>query len=287
VDEQGPRTIGELAVVMQVSQPAITRSVARLVEAGLVEIERSEADRRRKVVALSAAGRQLLERSRREVWPLVEVAVKAVVDDLSGPLLKQVGEIEARLAACPLSRRVAAAAAPQLARATEADLPEVEALMNLAYRGQDAGWTSEADCIGGSRTNEAMLRDDIARDPNAALLIWRHSDGNLIGCVWLEPEGGDVWYLGSLTVEPRRQNAGLGRRLLAAAEDWIRQRGGREVRMTVVNVRDTLIDWYGRRGYQPTGETKPFPYGDHRFGVPKRGDLHFVVLRKRLYDSIP
>jgi DNA-binding MarR family transcriptional regulator len=283
VDEQGPRTIGELAAVMQVSQPAVTRSVDRLVEAGLVEIERSEADRRQKVVTLSAAGRQLLERSQREIWPLVEAAVKAVVDDLSGPLLKQVGEIEARLAACPLSRRVAAAAAPQLVRATKKDLSEVEALMNLAYRGKDAGWTSEADCIGGTRTTEAMLREDIARGSGAALLIWRHPpDGNLIGCVWLEPEGDAVWYLGSLTVEPRRQNAGLGRRLLAAAEDWIRQRGGREIRMTVVNVRDTLIDWYGRRGYQPTGETKPFPYGDDRFGVPKRSDLHFVVLRKRL-----
>jgi hypothetical protein len=52
--------------------------------------------------------------------------------------------------------------------------------------------------------------------------------------------------------------------------------------MTVVNVRDTLIGWYMRRGYALTGETEPFPYGENRFGTPKPNDLHFVVLRKHV-----
>jgi hypothetical protein len=62
----------------------------------------------------------------------------------------------------------------------------------------------------------------------------------------------------------------------------VRKRGGRGIRMTVVNVRDALINWYMRRGYSLTGETEPFPYGNNRFGIPKRDDLHFVVLRKHL-----
>jgi len=49
-----------------------------------------------------------------------------------------------------------------------------------------------------------------------------------------------------------------------------------------VNVRDTLIAWYERRGYAPTGETRPFPYGDQRFGEPLRDDLAFIVLEKNL-----
>ena len=48
------------------------------------------------------------------------------------------------------------------------------------------------------------------------------------------------------------------------------------------NVRDSLIAWYARRGYQPNGETEPFPYDDARFGIPKRNDLRFAVLRKQL-----
>jgi hypothetical protein len=50
--------------------------------------------------------------------------------------------------------------------------------------------------------------------------------------------------------------------------------------MNVVNVRDTLIAWYLRRGYHKTGETEPFPYGDDRFGAPLRDDFSFRSLRR-------
>ena len=38
---------------------------------------------------------------------------------------------------------------------------------------------------------------------------------------------------------------------------------------------DELIAFYERRGYVRTGIKKPFPYGDPRFGLPKRKDLQF------------
>ena len=172
---------------------------------------------------------------------------------------------------------------PVLEKAAEADLAAIATLMNAAYRGRGGGWNSEADYIDGDRTSESQLRNELSTRVRASLLVWRRPNlDGLLGCVWLEPEGGDVWYLGSLTVDPMEQNGGLGRKLLAAAEEWVRLGGGREIRMTVVNVRDTLIGWYRRRGYDPTEETEPFPYEDDRFGVPRRPDLEFVVLRKRL-----
>jgi GNAT superfamily N-acetyltransferase len=85
-----------------------------------------------------------------------------------------------------------------------------------------------------------------------------------------------------LAIPPGNQKAGLGRKLLEAAERWAMERGAAEIRMTVVNLRVALIDWYKRRGYALTGQTKPFPYGDNRYGTPKRNDLYFVVLRKVL-----
>jgi DNA-binding MarR family transcriptional regulator/ribosomal protein S18 acetylase RimI-like enzyme len=285
LDGYGPQTVGELARSLGISQPAITKTVERLADAGLIEADRSAADRRQKIVSLSAAGRRMLELSKREVWPFVEAAVQEATEGLSGPLLEQVAELEARLADRPLSSRAMAAAGPRLVAATDADVPSIVALMNLAYRsvGSDAGWTTEADYLHGDRTNEAMLRQDMAGNPAATMLLWRRpSDGTPLGCVWLEPEGEGVWYLGSLSIDPREQNSGLGRQLLTAAENWVRSAGGREIRMTVVNIRDTLLAWYARRGYTPTSATEPFPYDDNRFGVPTRDDLHFVVLHKCL-----
>ena len=50
----------------------------------------------------------------------------------------------------------------------------------------------------------------------------------------------------------------------------------------VLRLREELIAWYERRGYRRTGIKKPFPYGDARFGLPKRDDLRFEVLEKAL-----
>ncbi len=123
----------------------------------------------------------------------------------------------------------------------------------------------------------------MANKPAAHLLIHRdETNQQLLGTVWLDPAKDGVWYLGLLTVRPDLQKQQLGRTLLAAAEQFAQARGAHRMRMTVVNVRDTLIAWYERRGYALTGETQPFPYGDERFGKPLRDDLHFVVLQKDL-----
>jgi hypothetical protein len=54
------------------------------------------------------------------------------------------------------------------------------------------------------------------------------------------------------------------------------------MKMTVLDVRDTLIAWYERRGYTPTGERIPFPYTNKSLGKPLLDNLSFVVLSKQL-----
>ena len=84
-------------------------------------------------------------------------------------------------------------------------------------------------------------------------------------------------------VDPGEQGSGLGKQVLAEAERIARDGWHcRAMRMTVIVQREELIAWYERRGYRRTGEYQPFPYGDERFGIPRRDDLRFEVLRKEL-----
>ena len=110
-----------------------------------------------------------------------------------------------------------------LDQATPADLPAVAALVNSAYRGDSSrqGWTTEADYLGGQRTDAETLGADLAANPGARVMVLR--DGrDLLGTVWLEPKTPTTWYLGMLTVRPSLQDRGSGRRLLAGAEDMAR-----------------------------------------------------------------
>lgn len=164
-----------------------------------------------------------------------------------------------------------------------ADIPALHGLVERAYRGETArkGWTHEADLLGGQRTDEAALAA-IIEDPDQVMIV-AESAGALVGCVQIAQAASRVAYLGHLSVEPDRQASGIGRRLVAAAETLaLQQFEAREMEMTVVRQRPELIEWYYRLGYVLTGEERPFPVDDQRFGLPKVKGLAFVVMKKAL-----
>lgn len=163
------------------------------------------------------------------------------------------------------------------------DVPSLQPLVHHAYRGERAraGWSHEADLLDAQRIDEEQLFDSIA-DPGQVILLAEH-EGGLVGCVQVTDRGEGLAYLGMLTVAATLQDHGLGRRLLNEAEALARTRfGARRIEMTVIVQRTELIEWYVRRGYSLTGERRPFPTTDPRFGVPRRSDLEFVVLEKPL-----
>jgi ribosomal protein S18 acetylase RimI-like enzyme len=168
-------------------------------------------------------------------------------------------------------------------RATDTDVGPLHRLVESAYRGDSAkrGWTHEADLLGGQRTDGASLTA-IITDSKSAILIAEEGDA-LIGCVQIASAGEGLGYLGLLAVSPAVQAAGIGKKLMTAAErELAASFAATRVEMTVIAARTELIAYYTRRGYHCTGEERAFPYGDDRFGDPRRDDLHFVVLEKRL-----
>lgn len=171
--------------------------------------------------------------------------------------------------------------APAFRIATQADIPALIALVTSAYRGDSsrAGWTTEADLLDGARVDAELLQADIARADSRVVVINSDTDV-LLACAHVAIEDGHG-YFGMFAVDPVLQGRGTGDVLLTeceriAREDWHLP----GMRMTVIDLRDALIAWYERRGYLRTGILKPFPYGDTRFGRPKRDDLRFEVLQK-------
>ena len=166
--------------------------------------------------------------------------------------------------------------------ATAADIPALIELVTSAYRGDVSrvGWTTEADLLDGQRVDADGILADINR-PRSAVLIAEHN-GQLQACCHVADEDGHG-YFGMFAVSPTAQGGGVGKQVMQQAERHVLEQWQLPtMQMTVIDCRDELIAFYERRGYVRTGIKKPFPYGDARYGIPKRDDLRFEVLEKPL-----
>jgi GNAT superfamily N-acetyltransferase len=169
--------------------------------------------------------------------------------------------------------------------ATPDDADELVRLVHAAYRGEgtEATWTTEAHLLGGQRVDRDMVLESITAPDAEVLVLTDGPDGPIVACCELaRPDERGHSLLGMFAVDPVRQAGGLGRRTLEAGERLAAEWGASAVELHVIDVRHELIDWYRRRGYAMTDERLPFPYGDDRFGVPRRDDLQFAVMVKRL-----
>ena len=165
--------------------------------------------------------------------------------------------------------------------AEEKDISSLVSLMDSAYRGEGAkqGWTSESDLfIGNKRTDETTVAN-LIKKPGAVFLKYLNEVGTLEGCVFLHQKDKRL-YLGMFSVSPLAQGKGIGKKLLVAADDYAKKNDCTSIYMTVITVREKLIAWYERNGYQKTGKVLPFPV-DERFGIPTQ-PLEMLVLEKQL-----
>lgn len=107
IDRLGPMTVGDVAEAIGVTQPAATRALGQLEDEGLVEIAQARDDQRRKSVTLTKQGKRLVDIGKRDVWPLIDAAVKEACRKLSGSLLEQLAGLEDGLVDDPIDRRAA------------------------------------------------------------------------------------------------------------------------------------------------------------------------------------
>src|SRR5262249_17762017 len=151
------------------------------------------------------------------------------------------------------------------------DAREIAALTNTAFQ-------VEKFFVDGDRITEGEVRRLI---DSGCFLVAEDSAGDakgMTGCVYVKSDG-EHGYVGLLSVSPLRQREGLGRRLVAAAEESARQSGCKVMDLRVVNLREELPAFYRKLGYDETG-TAPFPAD-----VTTKQPCHFIKMSKSLAST--
>ncbi len=145
-----------------------------------------------------------------------------------------------------------------------ADAEPLARLINAAFR-------VEQPFIEGDRTDPDGVRAYIEK---GKFLLAEDAAG-LAGCVYVELRA-DRGYLGLLSVDPRRQATGLGRKLMDAAENHFREAGCTAVDLRIISARTPLPSFYRHLGYVETG-TAPFAPD-----VPVKVPCHYICMSKSL-----
>ncbi|MGA7240573.1 MAG: GNAT family N-acetyltransferase [Bryobacteraceae bacterium] len=149
-------------------------------------------------------------------------------------------------------------------RATESDAGALTRLINAAFE-------VEKFFIESDRISLPQVREYF----HTGAFLVAEDGGEMAACVYVEFRG-ERGYFGLLSVDPIRQRAGLGRRLIAEAEEFCRDAGCRFMDLRIVNLREELPAYYTKLGYSETG-TSPFP-PDAETKLP----CHFIDMSKAL-----
>lgn len=163
--------------------------------------------------------------------------------------------------------------------ATAADIEAISDLVNRAYRplAGAEGWTHEADLVFGDRATPQQVLESIQQENSVIFLAL--DNAVIEACIHLEIDG-DSGHLGLFAVNPQRQGQGLGKQLLAYAEDFASNHYGvKRLVMHVVSARKELIAFYVRCGYQKTGQVMDY-IQMAQAGVPKVDGLKVETLEK-------
>ncbi len=149
-------------------------------------------------------------------------------------------------------------------QARGADACALAGLINAAFR-------VELPFIEGDRINPGAVLTYMQK---GKFLLAEDAAG-LAGCVYVELHG-DRGYLGLLGVDPPRQGAGFGRRLMDAAENYFREAGCCTIDLRIVSARAPLPAFYRRLGYLETG-TAPIPSD-----LPTKVPCHYIIMSKAI-----
>ena len=139
-----------------------------------------------------------------------------------------------------------------MSEARSEDVPTLINIINQAYVGRDdlggIGWSHESGIVCGPRIRLEDKNAELNNTENNCVFKYEEN-GEILGCVFVKvTEVPNLVYAGTLSVTPSYQAKGVGRALLAVAENWARQKGCSSMKLTVVNIRKELIEYYKRRG---------------------------------------
>jgi DNA-binding MarR family transcriptional regulator len=246
--EEAP-TVQRLRARLELDSGYLSRLLRSLEERGFVVVEPDPADRRRRLVRLTASGRRMRQR--------LDERSERLAADLLEPLSeRQRARLDEALATADLLVR---AATVHLEQVDPAD-PDARTAVQRYFDELEQRFEDGFDPGAG---------DDFAlyRPPHGTFVVAR-SDGDPVACGGVQPLPDGAAEIKRMWVREDWRGAGLGARMLRRLEDDARDLGHDVVRLDTNSVLTEAIALYERSGYHAIERYNDNPYARHWFEKP-------------------
>ena len=120
---------------------------------------------------------------------------------------------------------------------------------------------------------EFLVAEEIAQSADEGTELSQR----IVAAVYVE-RNGPRGYFGMLAVDPSRQGTGLGRRMVDAAEEYLRNAGCTHMDIFVLSLRPELPPFYRKLGYVDSGTEEFRPSRSLRAGL----ECHCIIMSKQL-----
>jgi DNA-binding MarR family transcriptional regulator/GNAT superfamily N-acetyltransferase len=240
LSRHGSLTVGELVQATGISQPGVTRTLARLSTDGLIVDAPVTADRRVRAVRLSKAGKTLIARTGRDLWPDIRAAAEGLCAGTS--LLADIARVEASLARSPLDQRAKNRHGLRI-RKFEAALAPVFAEIGREWI--TASYTLED-------TDRAVLDDPVGTiiAPGGDVLFIEAEGLGVVGTVALRRTAEGEFELTKMGVRESARGMRAGEKLMQAAIQRARELGARELYLLTNKKAVAAIRLYEKSGFE-------------------------------------
>lgn len=241
-------TVRELRERLDLDSGYLSRLLRRLTRGGVVDVHPDPADRRRRLVTLTAEGRTVRRELDRRSEERAATLIAPLTDRQRDRLTDALATADLLVRAATVRLRAVAPSDPMAVEAVSRYFAELD---RRFPNGFDPGDATESDTA--------------AMSPPAGVFVVATSDGEPVACGGVQALDAHTGEIKRMWVHPGWRGAGLGSRMLAHLEDRARDLGHRRIHLDTNGSLVEAIAMYDKAGYEPVERYNDNPYAQAWF----------------------
>lgn len=252
---RGNMPISEISRLAGFSHSAVSQTVKKLMKFGWLETQSTE-DGRQKLVALTDAGKKLVEEVK-PLWFALERAVKDAMQEADVDLLSALDGLENALQGKSMYERLREARVLNDKPAFE--IVPYDTAYRQAFYDLNIAWVRQYFEV-------EPIDERVLSDPEGTILdkggeiFFAVSGGQAVGAVAMKAEGDGRFELTKLGVDPTVRKGGMGRALCEKVIERFKARGGKALYLETNTILKPAIALYDKIGFVAMDPPVPSPY---------------------------